>query len=235
MHLSRRLRCVAGLVPKGCRLADVGTDHGYIPIYLVKKGVCQTAIAADIKKGPLARAQEHITQYGLERQIEVRLSDGLGNVAPGEADCMVAAGMGGALTIHILEQGSEVVSKMQACILQPQSEIAKVRKYLWEHGFCIEKEDMVFEDGRFYPMMRVLPNHAQTVKKELYELYTQFGQYLLEKPNPVFRQYLEKEQKNNQKLLRQLQQKLPDTKKRVGELQEQSNILKQAAELIREA
>lgn len=235
MRLSKRLKHVADLVEMGSRLADVGTDHGYVPIYLVSKGVCSCAIAMDIRKGPLERARAHIAQSGLEDKIQVRLSDGLCELTPGEADCMVAAGMGGNLIIHILEQGREAVSKMRACILQPQSEISKVRKYLWEHQFYIEKEDMVLEDGKFYPMMRVRPNHTQVVEKKMYELYAQFGQFLLENKHPVLVRFVEKEYKLNQKLLGQLELKLPDTAVRVKELQEQSHVLQQAMEFIKEA
>ena len=130
MELSKRLAAVAALVDAGSRPADIGTDHAYIPIWLVEEGICQKAFAMDVGKGPLERAREHITGHGLGNYIETRLSDGLGALAPGEADCMIAAGMGGNLIIKILEEGCSVLEEMSTCILQPQSELAKVRKYL---------------------------------------------------------------------------------------------------------
>ena len=120
------------LMTEGASVADIGTDHGYIPIYLMKEGIASKVIALDINKGPLERARLHIVGNGLKGQIETRLSDGLCKVMPGEVDTMIAAGMGGALVIKILTEGKKVVDSLTACILQPQSEIWKVRKYLCE-------------------------------------------------------------------------------------------------------
>ena len=102
MELSKRLQAVAGFVSEGNRLVDVGTDHGYIPIYLVKTGKIPSAIAMDVKKGPLSRAEEHIGQAGLDAYIECRLSDGLRGLKPGEGESLLLAGMGGNLMIRIL-------------------------------------------------------------------------------------------------------------------------------------
>ena len=104
-------------------------------------------------EGPLKRAQENILQNGLEEKIETRLSDGFKALAPGEADTAVIAGMGGGLTIRILKNGMEVVRSLKECILQPQSEIDKVSTFLLGEGFSFIKEDMVEEDGKYYPMM----------------------------------------------------------------------------------
>lgn len=228
MQLSKRLAAVAGLIRTGSRLADVGTDHGYIPIYLVSNGSCQEAIAMDIGKGPLQRAKEHIDRYGLNHQIETRLSDGVQMLRPGEVDCMVVAGMGGQLTIHILETGKNVVAVMKECVLQPQSEINKVRKYLWEQGFSIVEEDMVFEDGKFYPMMRVIPGQQQNIPEERYEVYAKYGQCLLQNRHPVMLEFLKKEYETNQKLIEQLSAQLPRTIDRVDELELQLEIIRQA-------
>lgn len=230
MQLSERLTAVAGLIKTGRRLADVGTDHGYIPIYLVLRQVCDRAIAMDIGKGPLERAKEHIVRYHLEDRIETRLSDGVAQLNAGEADCMVVAGMGGALTIHILEEGKEVISSMKECVLQPQSEISKVRKYLWEHEFAIVEEDMILEDGKFYPMMRIIPGCFQKIPQELYELYAQYGQFLIENGHPVLRQYLKKEETISQKLIEQLEDKVPQPLDRIEELKQQRQLIHQALE-----
>ena len=109
MELSKRLYAVAGLVTKGASVADIGTDHGYIPIYLIEQGISPKAIALDINKGPLERARMHIVGHGLKDRIETRLSDGLEAVMPGEVDTMIAAGMGGGLIIKILTEGKEVL------------------------------------------------------------------------------------------------------------------------------
>ena len=107
MELSKRLQAVADLVSDGRTVADVGTDHGYIPIYLIQSGKCARAIAMDVNKGPLQRAKDHIEEQGLSCQIATRLSDGVQHLEAGEVECIVIAGMGGALTIRILEQGEK--------------------------------------------------------------------------------------------------------------------------------
>ncbi len=189
MQLSERLRAVAALVTSGGTVADIGTDHAYIPIYLIQTGAVSRAIAMDVNQGPLARAREHIAQYGLEASIETRLSDGLAALRPGEADSIVIAGMGGALMVRILDEGRDKLDeipgqagelrditaaqpgntdnrtdsktkrreKLWGCrelILQPQSEIWLVRAWLEHGGWRLVREDMVCEDGKYYPMMR---------------------------------------------------------------------------------
>lgn len=99
MELSKRLQAVADLVTEGASVADIGTDHGYIPIYLIEHHIAEKVIALDINRGPLERARMHIVGHGLKEKIETRLSDGLEKVLPGEVDTMIAAGMGGGLVI----------------------------------------------------------------------------------------------------------------------------------------
>ena len=162
--LSKRLEAVAGLIERDGTLADVGTDHGYIPIAMVLRGHAEKAIAMDLRTGPLERAREHITAYGLEDRIETRLSDGVSALAENEADSIVVAGMGGELVIHILETGKAVCKSAKELILQPQSEIDEVRKFLRENGYQIADEDMVEEEQKYYPMMRVIPQEENAEK-----------------------------------------------------------------------
>ena len=157
MQLSKRLESVSSLVTPGFRVADIGTDHGYIPLWLIRQGVIPGAIAMDIHKGPLQRAKENIRAYELEEKIETRLSDGLGELRPGEADCVVIAGMGGSLVIKILKEGAEVLRTVRELVLQPQSDMEKVRRFLQKEEYRITSEKMILEDGKFYPMMRVVP------------------------------------------------------------------------------
>ena len=159
--LSKRLEAVAELITRNGTLADVGTDHGYIPIAMVLRGRVERAIAMDLRTGPLERAKEHITAYGLGDRIETRLSDGVSSLTENEADSIVVAGMGGELVIHILENGKAICKSAKELILQPQSEIGEVRKYLRENGYRIADEDMVEEDQKYYPMMRVVPQEAE--------------------------------------------------------------------------
>ncbi len=166
VQLSERLKSVMELVIPGGTVADVGCDHGYVAISLVQQGKAASVIAMDVGKGPLNRAKEHIIQYGMEHLIETRLSDGVAALSEGEVDCLICAGMGGKLVTGILERGLHIVRKMQALVLQPQSDLAYVRAWLREHGFKIDAERMVCEDGKFYPMFRVIPLGTQKQSAE---------------------------------------------------------------------
>lgn len=195
MELSKRLKAVADMAGEGYRLADIGTDHAYIPIWLVSRGTIPWAVAMDVNEGPLHRAQDNIRQNGLENKIETRISDGFSSLMSGEADTAVIAGMGGGLTIRILREGMEVVNSLKECILQPQSEIEKVRTFLLEEGFSFIRETMVEEDGKYYPMMCVKPPAASCADSPEKWSKTEilYGRLLLAERNPVLREYLERE------------------------------------------
>jgi tRNA (adenine22-N1)-methyltransferase len=156
MQISKRLEAVAGMVTSGSVLADIGTDHAYIPIYLTEAGRIPHAVAMDVNKGPLQKAREHIADCGLEQQIETRLSDGLAALAPGEAQSVLIAGMGGPLTVRILQDGRDKLAGCRELILQPQSDIKAVRAYIEREGWQIVREEMICEDGKYYPMMRAV-------------------------------------------------------------------------------
>lgn len=141
------MKAVASMVTAGYTLCDVGTDHGYVPIALVQGNIIPKAIAVDINKGPLERANEHIRANGLTEQITTRLSNGLEAIHDGEVDSIVIAGMGGELVIHILTAGETVCRSAKELILQPQSEVSKVREYVRNTGYKIVDEDMILEDG----------------------------------------------------------------------------------------
>ncbi|HEY9575614.1 MAG TPA: class I SAM-dependent methyltransferase [Lachnospiraceae bacterium] len=202
MQLSNRLLAIADMVSPSSRLVDVGTDHAYIPIYLCRQERIPSAIAMDINKGPLQRARENIELFHLEEKIQTRLSDGIEKLEENEADSMVIAGMGGNLVLHILGQKKEVVQSLKELILQPQSEIKSVRKYLSDNGFEIFKETILLEDGKYYPMMRV----AYTGKKQrLLEVELEYGPLLLRKKDKILKEYLEKQKKSLQNILENLQ------------------------------
>ena len=206
-RLSERLLHIAGQVRTGQILADVGCDHGYLPIYLVQKGCMQRAIAMDINEGPLQRAREHIEQESLGEYIQTRLSNGLEKLYPGEADAVIIAGMGGNLTIDILTRGEAVVCTLDQLILEPQSELAGVRAFLRENDYYIEAEDLVLEDGKYYPILRVLPKRSSDVRMFCDEsglstaVLDAYGHRLLAECHPVLRSYLEKERQQCEQIL----------------------------------
>ncbi|MBR5178574.1 MAG: SAM-dependent methyltransferase [Lachnospiraceae bacterium] len=146
----------AKMVTKGSRVADVGCDHAHTGIWLIKNDIASKVIAMDVRKGPLEKARENIKLYGLDGIIETRLSDGLEKLSVGEADSIVIAGMGGTLTVEILKNGIDKAAAARELILQPQSDIGMVRRFLGENGFVITQEKMCKEDGKFYNSMRAV-------------------------------------------------------------------------------
>ena len=215
------------MVTSGGVLADIGTDHGYVPIALVQKHRITGAIAMDINEGPLARAREHIASAGLEGYIQTRLSDGVQALEVQEADSILIAGMGGELVIHILEEGEEVCRGAAELILQPQSEIRRVREYLREHHYKIVDEDMICEDGKYYPMMRVI--HVDTdeswskMNEESRTACDIYGPLLLRNGNPVLRRFLVRQHRQLTEIIQslKLQKQTQAIMKRIGELQQE--------------
>lgn len=162
--LSKRLRTVAHMVTRGNRVCDVGCDHGYVSVYLVKQGISPGVLAMDVRKGPLGAAREHVSEYNLEDRIETRLSDGLHNYTAGEAQSLICAGMGGKLMRRILEEDADKTASFQELILQPQSEIEQFRRFLRENGYLVQEEEILEEDGKFYQVIRAVPTGNQTVR-----------------------------------------------------------------------
>ncbi len=234
MQLSERLRAVADMVTPGFYLADIGTDHAYIPIELVESGVIPGAIAADVNSGPLARAEAHIIENNLRDRIETRLSDGLHAIAPGEAECIIIAGMGGALTLKILREGEAVLAGCRELILQPQSEISSVRAFLDAGGWIIEQENMVYEDGKYYPIMRAVHGISEA---PLTQPALLFGPRLLAERHSVLHAYLEQERAVQYQILASLKsgsseravQRKREIQKMLGLIEEALNLWEEKA------
>ena len=191
MALSERLLAVANMITPGLRVADVGCDHGYLAIYLIKNHISPHVIAMDVGCGPLERAMQHVQEAELAPDIEIRLSDGLTELNVDEVDCIVLAGMGGPLMIDILKRGEEICDEVHELILQPQSEIDKVRHFLEDNQYRIISEDIVLEDGKFYPMMKAIHGNMKLER----EIYYRFGKILLHEEHPVLRAYLRNERR----------------------------------------
>ncbi|MBQ1202344.1 MAG: SAM-dependent methyltransferase [Clostridia bacterium] len=154
MHkLDKRLACVASLVRSGRRLADIGTDHAHLPVYLVESGVCPSAIASDIGAGPLETARQTVCAAGLQERIDLRLGDGLSTLAPGEAEDIVIAGMGGETIVEILEKAEFVRNAQVQLVLQPMSHAEDLRRWLLTHGFEVTCERLVMDGRHMYPVL----------------------------------------------------------------------------------
>lgn len=229
MQLSQRLSSVASMVTAGNCLADVGTDHGYVPIYLYERNIIPRAIAMDVNKGPLERAALHIAESGMKEAIETRLSDGLTALKPGEADSVVVAGMGGPLIIRILSAHPEITESLKELILQPQSEISEVRIWLYEQGYEIVEEHMVFEDGKYYPMFKAVKNPEA---EKLTNLEYKYGKISVLGEPEVLRAYLVREIANKQTILQKLSEET--TEKSKGRAVEIKALLAELEEMLSE-
>ena len=176
----------ASLVPEGKRVADIGCDHGYVAIWLVKEKRCPIVIATDVNEGPLRRAERNIRDARLAEQIETRLGDGLSILDPGEADVVLIAGMGGMRICEILSAGLERI-RDATLVLQPQSDIEEVRRHLHRLGFRIEKESICLEDGKYYFAMRAVPGQEE---RPYSDTEYRFSRLLAEEGGSVYRSYM---------------------------------------------
>lgn len=155
LPISNRLLACAALVPQGAKVADIGTDHGFLPIHLLQNGVCEYVLAADLREKPLQTAKTNAARFGTENRTDFRLSDGLHNIKPDEFDTLVCAGMGGDCIALILDAAPWIKDEKYTLILQPQSSGNDLRRYLGENGYSVEEEHLV-QDGRFlYAVMKV--------------------------------------------------------------------------------
>lgn len=235
VRLSERMRAIAQMVEPGMRVCDVGCDHGFISIYLIQMGIAPEVLAMDIGKGPLEQAKKHIEEAGLTGQIKTRLSDGLKEYREGEADCLIIAGMGGPLMQDIL--ANPKVEDFRELILAPQSEIREFREFLADHGFEILAEDLIFEDEKYYPIMKVKLVNKGLERKKIRtipgtlseEVAYRFGPVLLAQKHPVLKQYLDKEEHKTIEILNSLETYEGER------IRARRNILEQELYFIREA
>ena len=188
------------MITPGLPVADIGCDHAYLPIYLVRENMAPFVIACDINAGPVAKAIENIEDVDLSDKIEVRQGDGLSAIKPGEAESVVLAGMGGKLMMKILSEGADVLAKVSEIIMEPQSEVSALRHYLQDNGFRIISENMVNDDNKFYPVIKAVPGQMNWDK----EIYFRYGKILLREENPVLHEFLLIERRYCSELLKEL-------------------------------
>ena len=161
MELTPRLRAIAELVPHGAAFADIGTDHAYLPTWLLLNGVIEKAIAADINQGPLERARETARKYSVEEQVDFRLCDGLTAIQEGEVSVVAIAGMGGDTIAHILGQAPWTKKPEMTLLLQPMTSQPDLRQWLFENGYNIQKEQIVREGDKLYVVLLVRPGEME--------------------------------------------------------------------------
>lgn len=200
-QLPKRLETIIERMPASGCIADVGCDHAYVAIEAVRRGKAARALACDVRKGPLQQAAEHILCAGLAGKIETRLSDGLEKVAPGEADSIIIAGMGGPLMERIL-QGR--LADFGHFVLSPQSEIPHFRRFLLAEGMQIDEETMLIDEGKYYVIFNV-SQRADASSDPMYMTEEDFlyGGRLLRRLDPVLKSFLEKEKTRYEGILGQ--------------------------------
>jgi len=202
-ELSLRLNCIADMVPASTTVVDVGCDHGFLSIHLVEQGVAEYAKAMDVREGPLAAAREHVREAGLEDRIECVLSDGLHALPEVTGDAsLVIAGMGGPLILRILSECPEARDSFKELVLSPQSQIEEFRQGLKEQKLTIVDENMVYDEGKYYIIIRCVPGDriqdGQTCNTWVSDIdgrvASKYGTMLLDKGHPVMYQYLKYEE-----------------------------------------
>lgn len=229
MQLSTRLAAIAQFVPKQSHVIDVGTDHAYIPIYLVEQGIALSCLATDINKGPLEKAKKNLVAHQLEQKIKLMQTNGVEGVTADQGEVLMISGMGGYLIIDILQRGHELVRKMKKLILQPQQDIVEVRKYLHQIGFRIEAEAFVEDDEKYYTVISAVPG------KECYEKAYEYayGKCLIEQKNEVLKEWVEMKLAKQEGIYQSLfKQDSEGAKRRQNELREEIAVLREVEKCL---
>ena len=186
--LTPRLRCIAELVP-ACRCAaDIGTDHAYVPLYLLAQKKIRRAVASDIHEGPARRAEENCRKEGVEGLVSVRVGAGLSTLRPGEAEGAVIAGMGGLMIRTIIQEGAAIAAGLKWFVLQPQNHADMLRKWLIENEYAIEAEVLAAEEGKIYEILLV--RHGKMDVPSAAELTAGLWKY--RKNDPLFPEFLQR-------------------------------------------
>lgn len=203
--LSVRLETVARFVPLGSKLADIGSDHAYLPCYLAKKGVITFAVAGEVVSGPFESAQRKVHAENLTEMISVRLGDGLDVLELGDVDCITIAGMGGALITSILETGKGKLGTIKRLILQPNISSVTIRKWLLENNWELIAEEIIEEEGKIYEIL--VAEQGNPLKPYGPELETELlvGPFLRKKKGNAFVKKWKIEVENWHKIIAQLE------------------------------
>jgi tRNA (adenine22-N1)-methyltransferase len=186
VELGARLQAIANQIGPYQSLADIGTDHAFLPVWLIQNGKIMAAVAGDIQTGPLEAAKRTVREAAIGNKVEVRLGDGLRVVSPGEVEVAVVAGMGGSTIRQILQSSPEVVRVLRRIVCQPMTGAAGLREWLLTNGWIIVAEDLVREDDRLYEIIVAEPGSAETMDALLLEI----GPQLWRNRHPLLSEHL---------------------------------------------
>jgi tRNA (adenine22-N1)-methyltransferase len=208
--LSVRLETVAKYVPRNSRVADIGSDHAYLPSYLVKNGQITFGIAGEVAKGPFQSAEKNVMAEGLSDMISVRMGDGLEVIQPGDADCITIAGMGGSLIASILESGKEKLAEVKRLILQPNINAIAIRNWLVENNWELIAEEIIEEDSKIYEILVAERGEPLKPYREVsLETGLLVGPFLLQRKEKAFWKKWTLEKKNWKRIYEQLEGAAP--------------------------
>lgn len=225
MNLSNRLKTVASLIPKGSVLADIGTDHAYLPIYALQNGIICRAICGDVREGPLLAARKNVREANLEDEIVIRKGDGLAVIEPDDqVDCITICGMGGSLITSILEQGKDQLTSVKALILQPNNAAEQVRHWLINHNWKLAQEIILEEEGHIYEILLARPDSG--VRRSTYsEKALLFGPFLLKEKSVPFQKKWAREKREWIRILDELQkaEETPEIQRKKADLERKIN------------
>jgi tRNA (adenine22-N1)-methyltransferase len=227
--LSDRLQKVANFIPNGYSLADIGSDHAYLPCFVVKKGIVPFAIAGEVVEGPFQSALRQVKVEELTNKISVRKGNGLEVIESGEVDCITIAGMGGTLISTILEDGKEKLSGVKRLILQPNISAISIREWLKSNDWELVEEEILEEDGKIYEVLVAERGNPERPYQTDCQKRLLMGPYLLNGKNLVFQKKWLEEKKNWIRILNQL-----SSATETEEIIEKINELKMKIKMVEE-
>lgn len=232
-QLSKRLSAVASLIPNGSRIADIGTDHAYLPIHLILQGKISIAIAGEKNEGPYQLARSNVQKFGLTSVIEVRQGDGLEVIQPDEVDVVVIAGMGASLIVQILEDGLEKLDQIKRIIVQPNVSAHLLRQWFLVHDWELKEERIVEEDQQFYEILMVEPGNGHAPYYGLNDREKEqallMGPYLLKEKSQAFIDKWTSEIRKKKRIISSLEQaKGEDKEERLKWMMEEKKMIEEA-------
>lgn len=227
MDLTPRLKIIADSICGYDSVADIGSDHAYLPIYLVKNRNVKRVIASDVNKGPVEISRARVKRHGAEGVIEIRRGNGLEVLTPGETEVIVIAGMGGMLIIDILEKGKSAAKAAKLLVLQPMRDSGNLRKWLLENGFGIIDEELVKEQDKIYEVIWVMPGYRCRKSENLMPI----GDRIIEKKHPLAAEFIDKKIEELEKVVYSLKDK--DTENSIARKEECRNLIRYYREVRR--
>jgi tRNA (adenine22-N1)-methyltransferase len=225
-----RLMTVAKYVPNNASVADIGSDHAYLPCFLVKNNGIPFAVAGEVAAGPFRSAEKNVLSEGLSQQISVRMGNGLEVIEAGEVNCITIAGMGGSLIASILEAGKEKLGLVTRLVLQPNIGADSIRKWFLENGWELIAEEILEEDGKIYEVLAAEKGDPYKPYTENLTMGLLLGPMLVKTKSAAFKKKWASEISNWQKIMQQLERatQTPETLDKKQELQTKIKLVEEA-------